>query len=733
VADRELVFEIGCEEIPARMLARAIADLPGLVRARLDAARLPCRDIVAVGTPRRLTVIVRGLAERQPDLRERVVGPPAGAAFGPDGAPTKAALGFAAKNGVDPATLERGPVDGKKGDYVIATRFVPGQPTLEVLPALLAGLCGALPWPKAMRWGWSEVAFVRPVHWLLALWGAEVVPVAWAGLTAGRTSRGHRFLAPDAFALTRAEDYAARLREAFVIVDPAARREVIAAELGRVERETGDKVRPDAGLLDEVTNLCEYPVAVWGAFDRAFLEVPEEAIVTAMRNHQRYFAMEDAAGALANRFVTIAGTVTRDGAVVRAGNQRVIASRLSDARFFFGEDRRKDLDGLRTKLDDVVFQAKLGAARSTGDKVRRIVGIVDALAGRVASELDGRLAHRAAELCKSDLLTGMVGEFPELQGIMGMHYARHQLREEPDWKDHADAVGLAIAEHYMPRGAGAALPTTIAGVLVGIADRIDTLVGCFGTGLEPSGSADPYGLRRAANAILAVNLDLGPGGARHATVGQGGGFPLGLDLMIELAAEQFAGKVEITDTDCGELREFFRGRLRTLLLDEGLAAADIDAALGVDFDDVCDARLRARALAVVPAAAREVFKRIANILDDAHHKGLTISGDVQPDRFVADDNVEHRLWRARTDVADRLERAAATGAYRDMFAILVELQPTVAAFFDKGGVMVMDPDPALRDNRLSLLDAVLRPFARIADFRLAAAPAAGPTSTKEAP
>ena len=546
MSDRELVFEIGSEDIPARMLARAIAELPALARARLDAARLPCRDVVALGAPRRLTLVVRGLAERQPDLRERVVGPPAGAAFDKDGNPTKAALGFAAKNGVEPARLERGPVEGKKGDYVIATRFVPGQPAIEVLPGLLAGLCAALPWPKAMRWGWSEAGFVRPVHWLLALWGDDVVPVSWAGLSAGRTTRGHRFLAPGALELARAEDYATRLREAFVIVDPAARREVISAELTRIERETGERVRPDLGLLDEVTGLCEYPVAVWGQFDPAFLEVPEEVLVTSMRNHQRYFAMETPGGQLTNRFVTIAATVTRDEAVVRAGNQRVIASRLSDAKFFFGEDKKKDLDGLRTKLGDVVFQAKLGAARSTGDKVRRIVGIVDALGASLGpgpgATDDGtaRIAHRAAELCKSDLLTGMVGEFPELQGIMGMHYARHQLAEEPDWKDVAGEVALAIAEHYMPRGAGQALPSSLAGVLVGLADRIDTLVGCFGTGLEPTGSADPYGLRRAANAILAVNLDLGPGGAR-AEQGRGRGFPVSIDRLIQLGAAQYAG------------------------------------------------------------------------------------------------------------------------------------------------------------------------------------------------
>ncbi len=721
MASDELLFELGCEEIPSRMLARAIAELPALVRARLDAARLTSTDVIALGTPRRLAVIVRGLVDRQPDLDERVVGPPVGAAFAADGTVTKAGLGFAAKNGVDPQTLEKAEVPGKKGLYVVATRHVAGQPTLQVLPQLLTELIAAIPWPKSMRWGWREVGFVRPLHWLVALYGGEVVPVRYGGLTADRTTRGHRFLAPAPVALHRAADYVDTLRTAFVIVDPAARRRMIEAELARLAVETGCTVRKDDDLVDEVTGLVEYPVGIAGGFDPGFLEVPEEALVTTMRNHQRYFAMEQG-GALAPKFATIAGTVTKDADVVRAGNERVLAARLSDARFFFADDCKKDLDVLRGKLDDVVFQAKLGAARSTGHKVKRIVGIVDALAEHVGFEHDdGRaVAHRAAELCKSDLLTGMVGELPELQGVMGMHYARRQLAADPATAATADAVGTAIAEHYMPRGAGAALPTTIAGALVGIADRIDTLVGCFGTGLEPTGSTDPYGLRRAANAILAINLDLGAGGARHDTLGKGRGFPIKLDTLIEIAAHQFAGTIEITDTDSGELHEFFRGRLRTLLIDGGLAAADVDAAIGAGFDDVCDARLRALAMAVVPAPAREVFKRIANILDDAHGKGLEISGEVVPARFVADGNTEHRLWNAFTEVAPRLEAAQAGQAYRAMLAILVELQPTVAAFFDKGGVMVMDPDPALRDNRLSLLQRILAPFAAIADFRLAA-------------
>jgi glycyl-tRNA synthetase beta chain len=724
---RDLVFEIGCEEIPAKMLTRALAELPGLARTRLDEARLTASGatvIAALGTPRRVTLLVRGLPDRQPDLSERVVGPPIGAAFGADGAPTKAALGFAQKNGVDAASLEKAEVPGKKGLYVVATRHVAGRATFEVLPELLSSLVMAIPWPKSMRWGWGDFnqAFVRPLHWIVALWGDEVVPVKWGAVTAGRISRGHRFLSNGAVEIASAETYADLLRAAHVIVDPEERKRLVTAELARIERDVGATAIPDPGLVDEVANLCEYPVGVSATFDRAFLEVPEEVLVTAMRNHQRYFAMRDASGKLAPTFVTMSATVVRDAAVVRAGNERVIASRLSDAKFFFGEDQKKELDELRKKLDDVVFQAKLGAARSTGDKVRRIEGIVAALADRVT--FDARVAARAAALCKSDLLTGVVGEFPELQGIMGSHYVRIALGRDPAWADAAAAVGQAVAEHYMPRGAGAALPDSVEGAIVGIADRLDTLVGCFGTGLEPTGSADPYGLRRAANAILAINLDLGKGGKRE-RVGHGKGWPLSLDTLIEIAAQQFAGMVEITDTDCGELHEFFRGRLRTLLIDEGLAALDVDAALGAGFDDVCDARLRARALAVVPAGAREVFKRIANILDDAGGKGIAISGDVKPGLFAEAGNVEHRLWNAFGGVTERLNAAVANQDYRDMFAILVELQPVVAAFFDKGGVMVMDPKEDVRENRLSLLQRILTPFAAIADFRVAAGAAAG--------
>ncbi|HET9622516.1 MAG TPA: glycine--tRNA ligase subunit beta [Kofleriaceae bacterium] len=688
----DLLFEIGCEEIPAKMLTRALADLPALVETRLAAARLTHGGVRVLGTPRRLAVIVHQLAERQPDLNEEVVGPPAGAAFAADGSVSKAGQGFAAKNGVDPASLTKREVPGKKGLYAIAVRSVVGQDTRGLLPELLADVAKAIAWAKSQRWGWSETTFVRPVQWLVALFGGEVVPVAWAGMTAGRTSRGHRFLAPGPIELPSAEIYVEALRAAYVIVDPAERTQRVRDELARLERETGLRVRPDDELIAEVIHLGEIPTGLSGSFDPAFLEVPEEIIVTAMRTHQRYFAMEQPSGKLANRFATMMATTVPDVGVVGRGNERVLASRLTDAKFFFTEDQKKSLEQWNEKLASVVFQAKLGdRAKTTGHKIARIEKIVDALAQRVPC--DGDAARQAAHLCKADLASAAVGEFPEVQGTMGKHYARLAGYPEP--------VAVAIEEHYLPKGQGGALPQTIEGALVALADRIDTLVGCFAAGQAPSGSADPFGLRRAAIGVLQILLDRG-------------GFTT--EQLIEIAAAAY-GDTLATAGARAPLREFFRTRLRGVLVDDGLAAQDVDVVLGVNADDPVDARLRARAVAVVPEAARAVFKRIGNILDDARAKQHLISGEVKPALFVAADGPEARLWNAFTAREARMNDALAARNYPESFAVLAELGPDVAAFFDRGGVMVMDPDPALRDNRLSLLQRIYEPFARIADFR----------------
>jgi glycyl-tRNA synthetase beta chain len=685
----DLLFELGCEEIPAKMLAKALADLPATVEGKLTAARLTFANVKALGTPRRLALVVKGLADRQPDLDEEVVGPPVGAAFDKDGALTKAGQGFAAKNGVAPETLTKKEVPGKKGQYVVAQRHVAGAETRGLLPELLREIVTTIPWPKSMRWGWSEIGFVRPVQWLVALYGGEVVSLQWAGQTAGRNSRGHRFLSNKAIEIASADKYVETLRAAHVIVDPDARRDLVRAELARLETETGCKVRPDEALVNEVINLGEYPVGVTGSFDPAFLEVPEEIIVTAMRTHQRYFAMEDAAGKLAPRFATMMATIVKDPALVARGNETVLASRLSDAKFFFAEDRKKTFDDWNARLDGVVFQAKLGdGAKTIGNKIQRLVGIVEALGGTP-------IAKQAARYAKSDLASHAVGEFPEVQGTMGKHYARIAKL--------GDEVADAIEQHWWPKGQGAALPQSDSAAQIALADRMDTIVGCFAVGLEPSGSADPFGLRRAAIGIWQILLDRGWGQV----------YP----RLRQAAETQLVGQ-GVSMKDPKALDEFFRARLRGIFVDQGIPAQDADAALAQDFTDPVDARARALACAKISKEAREVFKRVANILDDARAKKLDIGSTPDPSKFVQPDNVEHKLHAAIADAQKAEAPARAKRDYLAVFESLEKLRPTVAAFFDKGGVMVMDPDPALRDNRLALLNWFIAPYLSIADFRL---------------
>jgi glycyl-tRNA synthetase beta chain len=472
-----------------------------------------------------------------------------------------------------------------------------------------------------------------------------------------------------------------------VIVDPEARRTEVLAEIKRIEGETGLRVRPDDALLAEVINLGEYPVGVSGSFDPSFLEVPEEMIVTAMRTHQRYFAMEDKAGKLANRFTTMMATVVKDPAVVRKGNETVLASRLSDAKFFFGEDKKHTFVQWNDKLDAVVFQAKLGDhAKTIGQKVRRIVAIVKALGGTAT-------AARIAELCKADLASGAVGEFPELQGVMGKHYAA--IAGEPA------AVASGIEQHWWPKGQGAPLPESADAALVAVADRVDTLVGCFATGLIPSGNADPLGLRRAAIGVLSIVLER----PSHT-----------IDQLIDAAVAAYGSAVTLSADARTQLDEFFRARLRGLLIeDDKLDVQTVDVALAVGASQPADARARAQALAIVPADVRAAFKRIGNILDDARAKGFGTNPDVKPALFVSP--VENSLWDSWSQQAVHIHASLANKRYRETFEGLAKIGVQLAAFFDKGGVMVMDPKPELRENRLALLHAIYDPFVKIGDFR----------------
>jgi glycyl-tRNA synthetase beta chain len=698
----DLLFEIGCEEIPAKMLARQLAELPALVDKRLSDLRLDHKGVRALGTPRRLAIIVKQLADRQPDVNEEVVGPPVGAAFAPDGSVTKAGQGFAAKNGVDPASLQKKEVAGKKGLYAVAVRSLVGQETRGLLPGLLADIAPSIQWPKSQRWGWSETRFVRPLQWLVALYGGEVVPVTWANLTATRNSRGHRFLSPGPVEISSPEHYIEALKAANVVVDPEARRIEVQAELSRLEQETGLRVRKDDALLDEVINLGEYPKGVSGQFDPSYLEVPEEVIVTAMRTHQRYFALETADGKLANRFATMMATVVKDPQVVAHGNEKVLAARLADAKFFFAEDRKKSFDDWNTKLDAVVFQAKLGDnAKTIGQKVRRITKLVEDLGGN-------NIARRAATLCKGDLASSAVGEFPELQGTMGRHYAA--LAGEPV------EVANAIEQHWWPKGQGAPMPETKQAALVAIADRMDTLVGCFATGLIPSGNADPLGLRRAAIGVLAILMDRGLDGL-HRNEGDGDGqVHQNIDVLVDSAAGAYRGAVDLKAESREQLLDFFKSRLRAILVDdEGIDVQAVEVALSGNAYDPTDVRRRAKHLATVPQDTRAAFKRIANILDDAAKKGF--GKQAAPDAAKFTSPVEHGLWDAYRSRTSTIETSMKNGEYAGAFKALAELGPSLAAFFDKGGVMVMDPNSELRENRLALLRTIYDQFVQIGDFR----------------
>ncbi|MFH0903131.1 MAG: glycine--tRNA ligase subunit beta, partial [Pseudomonadota bacterium] len=625
---------------------------------------------------------------------EVVTGPPARIAFDAEGKPTKAAAGFAAKLGVPATELTVVEVPGK-GAYAAARRAEKGQGTLALLPRLLPEIIRSIPWKKSMRWGSRDETFVRPVHWLVALYGGEVVPFELFGIRSDRLSRGHRFLAPGSISLDGTlDDYCSRLREAFVVVEPKARRTLVEAQLALVGQSEPDsvlgtslafRIRRDDELLDEVTNLVEYPTAVVGRFDECFLDLPAEVIVAAMRTHQRYFATEKEDGSLAPAFVTIAGTVTPKPAVVQHGNERVLRARLADARFFFAEDRRTPLASMAAKLGGVVFQAQLGSVAEKVERIRR---------SRIAETvgIDPAQLDRAALLCKADLVSKIVGEFPELQGIIGQHYARLAGEQQE--------VADAIFEHYLPRGAGDRLPRGALGAALGIADRLDTIAGCFAVGLQPTGSADPFGLRRAALAVLNI------------LIGRGWRFPL--RELLAAAGGQIASKVPFSDEVAGQVLDFFAGRLRGLLCEGKELPTDcVDAALTAGWYDVPDALARAEAV----SRLRErpdfeplgiAFKRVANILKGEKPRG-------EPDAGLWAHPSERALWERFVAIRQEARARISSRDYDAALRELALLKPEVDRFFDN--VMVMDKDPALRNNRLALLGSINATFNEIADFR----------------
>ncbi len=711
----DFLLEIGTEELPPGALRSLEEALVAGLAAGLHKAGLAHGELAGFATPRRLAVRAKRLAARQPEQHVKRRGPPLAAAFGPGGEPTRAALAFAESCGTRVEALEQ--LDEGKGKFLFFIGTKPGERAIDLLPDLVREVLDALPIPRRMHWGEGTAMFVRPVHWVVMLLGSEVVPATLLDTPAGHLTRGHRFHAPRPIRIASPGSYERTLRErGRVLADLAARRERIRAEVTAAAASASGSALVTAALLDEVTALTEWPVALTGRFEERFLALPREVLISTLVHHQRYFPVEDASGRLLPAFIAVSNIESRDPAKVREGNERVVRARLADAAFFWEQDRKQPLAARAPALDAVTFQAKLG---SLGDKTRRVRALGAAIAETTGGAVEPAL--RAAELGKCDLLTHMVGEFPDLQGIMGSYYARADGEPEE--------VAAAIREHYLPRAAGDSLPSTRTGVALAIADKLDTVAGIFAIGEKPTGNKDPFGLRRAALGVQRILIEKG----------------LDLDLKGSIARALAAVRADLErlrgagaagarspeaaatgsrDSVAEEIYDFLMERLRAYYLERsGDAATRGEATVTTEMFDavlaarpasplVFDARLKALSTFLeLPESASLIAanKRIANILRKAN---MTPPAEVDVMRLRED--AEVRLFDSMRGLRDAVAAATAQHEYAGALGRLAQLRPAVDAFFDS--VMVMDENHELRANRLSLLAQLRGLFAGVADL-----------------
>ena len=684
----DLLVEIGTEELPPKALRGLMDAFTANVTREIDEARLGRGDVHGYASPRRLAVIVESLAPGQQDRRLSQKGPPVSVAFDDAGQPLPPATAFAKKCGVDVGDLGR--VETDKGVWLVAETVEKGRTTAQLLPALIEKALADLPIPRRMRWGDGDAEFVRPVHWIVLLHDGSVIDGSVMGLPCGNTTMGHRFHSDAPITITQPSAYLETLeKQGRVIADFEVRRALVRDGVDRLAREANGTIVGDDALFDEVAALVEWPVPLLGRFDPAFLELPREVVVSTLTGHQRYFPVADDKDTLLPCFVTVANIESREPDKVRDGNERVIRPRLADAAFFWDTDRRKALSTRREALRDVVYQRGLG---SLYDKSARTAAIAAWIAD--ALDLDGTAVERAAELCKCDLLTGMVGEFPDLQGTMGRYYAISDGEQ--------DAVATAIGEHYRPRFAGDTLPSSDAGRILAMADKLDTLAGIFTIGKKPSGNRDPFGLRRAALGIIRLSIECA--------------LDLDLKALIEKAIElQPAGKEEPAAL-VESLYGFITDRLRRYFLDRdaGLATETFDAVLARQPASLVDFERRLQAVQAFleldeAQALASANKRIANILRQAE---VTETSEISAKRFEEDAEraLHDALVAAGTAVRPLLEQRDYTRALQELAA----LRDPVDRFFDD--VMVMADDAAVRNNRLALLDALRALFLDVADI-----------------
>ena len=688
MADKHtLAFEIGVEEIPAFDLDSANKQLEKMVPAAFADARIPYDSIEIHSSPRRLIVMAYGVADATEALVEEYKGPAAKIAFDADGNPTKAAIGFARGKGLSPESLERREVNGT--EYVFATKNIPATPVADLLPDVLAGFITAIKWPRSCRWAAYREYFVRPVRWIVAMLDDVVLPVSFAGAEPSNFTMGHRVLAPGKHTVDTAANLLDVIRAAYVIPTQAERERIIREGVAAIEAETGFTADLPAKTLLEVVNLSEYPQPLVSTFDEEFLQVPEEIIVDAMLMHQRYFPLYDAVGKLTNKFIIVSNGNPECAATIIDGNERVVRARLDDAKFFYEEDLKHPLESYIEKLDKVVFQESLGTVRQKAERLEKLACALSADAQLDAA--DAADAKRAARLCKADLVTNAVIEFTSVQGVMGSYYAAAS-GETPQ-------VAQAIGQHYQPRFAGDALPDTTVGKLVALADKLDTICGLFAVGQGPTGSSDPFALRRSAIGIVNM-LETG--------------LPISLAAAIDESLASFAAQGVAFDAAAvrAEVVDFFVTRTKVMLRDGGVNADTIDAVLAAGVEEPAVISQRAHALEDARANDAETFDNLATAYARANNLRKPELGEDVDDALLTEPE------RALAGAVATAEQAVASALASDDFAAalsqLAALRAPIDGFF--ADVMVMDEDAALRDNRLRLLNRFVAVFANVADF-----------------
>jgi glycyl-tRNA synthetase beta chain len=708
----DFLLEIGCEEIPARMIdagSQALwACVVGVLRQH-SLIREPQSGIYGehYSTPRRLAVLCPNILAKQEDTSELMVGPSVNIAY-KDGQPTPAAHAFAKKAGVDVSKLEK--TSTAKGEYLSARVSKKGRAASEILSELLPKEINSIYWPKNMYWQKSSERFVRPVRWIVAMIDGEVIPLEFDGIRAGNASRGHRILADRSVSISRAgQTYVSALSEAKVLSRSEREKQIRKALDAATRKISGARWREDKELLDTVVNLTEFPSAILGNFDPQFLELPEEVLVTVMRDHQKYFAVEDANGKLAPHFLAVLNTDGDHDGTIQHGNERVLRARFNDARFFWRTDQKISLRDRLELLRHVTFQKDLGSYYDKTIRTQRLASSLSEIARQGGVTLRPGIVHKAACLAKTDLTTELVKEFTELQGIVGGLYARVQVLDEHLGDDVRQGVAVAIYDHYKPESMDDSVPRTIEGAILAIADKADTIAGMFALGLIPSGSKDPFGLRRQANGIVKTI-------AEHK-------LPFGLHALMKDARVRYRGSEAEKKFAAGAAyeeatRSFFRERVEFYLRDaKGFAYDVVNAVLAADADDVVDALARAETVAKVrPSPDFEsisiAFKRMKNILRQAREAGREVGDGINP--AILKEDAEKQLAAQVSRTAARVRTLKAERKYEDALLEIAKLRPAVDLFFDK--VMVMVDDPAVRANRLVLLQTLINEFSTIADF-----------------